>query len=189
MKLKRLSIFFMFFCLGMLLLPLTSIEGKEIRKAKNVISKDTPIQITSNRMNAYDEKGMVVFEGNAIAEQGERIIRADTISLYYKKKRDDASKKNIEDIQKNGDLEKIEANGNVKMTQGDRIATGNEAIYLHDEQKIIIKGNATLSEGKNVIRGRQVTVFLDENRGVMEGSSSERVNATIFPSEEKRNKP
>ena len=183
MKIKRQYAIFMLFCLWMLLFPLTSIEGKEARKTKNVIDRGTPIQITSNSMNAYDEKGLVVFEGNAIAKQGERTIRAETISLYYKKKKDDTVKKNLEDLQKSGDLEKIEARGNVRMTQGDRIVTGNEAIYLHGEQKIIIKGNAVLMEGKNVVRGRQVVVFLDENRGVVEGNPSDRVNATIFPSE------
>jgi len=189
MKIKRLSTIFMFFCLWMLLFPLAGIEGREVRKANNAIDRETPIQITSNRMNAYDEQGLVVFEGNAIAKQGERIIHAETISLYYKKKKDDIVKKKIEDLQRSGDLERIEARGNVKMTQGDRIVTGNEAIYLHGEQKIIIKGNAALREGKNVVRGRQVIVFLDENRGVVEGNPSDRVNATIFPSEEKRNSP
>jgi len=189
MEIKRLYTILMSFCLWMLLFPLTSIEGKEVRKTNNVIDRETPIQIASNRMNAYDEKGLVVFEGNAIAKQGERIIHAEAISLYYKKKKDDTMKKNIENLQKSGDLERIEARGNVKITQGDRIVTGNEAIYLHKEQKIIVKGNAVLREGKNVVRGRQVTVFLDENRGVVEGNPSDRVSATIFPSEEKRDSP
>ncbi|MDR2861942.1 MAG: hypothetical protein LBV07_05285 [Syntrophobacterales bacterium] len=187
-KLKRIQTIFMFFCLGMLLFPLANVEGREINKVKKV-DRNTPIQITSNRMNAYDEKGMVVFEGNAIATQGDRIIRAETISIYYKKKKDDGSTRNSEDIQQSGDLDKIVARGKMKMTQGDRIVTGNEATYLHEEQKVIIKGNAVLTEGKNVIRGQQVVVFLEENRGVVEGNSSERVTATIFPSEEKKSKP
>ena len=182
---KRLCTVLLFFGLWMLFFPLTSIEGKETRKTKNVIDRETPIQITSNRMNAYDEKGVVVFEGNAIAKQGERTIHAETISLHYKKKKDAAVKKNIEDIQKGGDLERIEARGNVRMTQGDRVVTGNEAIYLHEEQKIIVKGNATLKEGKNVVKGNQVVVFLDENRGVVEGNKAGQVNAIIYPSEKK----
>ena len=92
-------------------------------------------------------------------------------------------------MRKNGDLDRIEAKGNVRITQGERIVTGNEAIYLQDAQQIIIKGNAVLSEGKNVIKGKQVVVFLNENRGVVEGNTGERVNATIFPSEKKESKP
>jgi lipopolysaccharide export system protein LptA len=185
-KLKRIWTIFMFFCFGALLFPLAAVEGKEIGKVKNTVDRNTPIQITSNRMNAYDEKSMVVFEGNAIAKQGERTIRAETINIYYKKKKDDTGKQNAEDIQQSGDLEKIEARGNVRMTQGERIVTGNEATYLHDAQQVIIRGNAVLQEGKNVIRGRRVVVFLDENRGVVEGTSTERVSATIFPSETKK---
>lgn len=188
MKIKRLCMLLILSCLCMLSFSVTNIEGKEVRKTKNVIDRDTPIQITSNRMNAYDEKGLVVFEGDAIAKQGERTIRAEAISLYYKKKKDDTVK-NIEDLQKSGNLDKIEARGNVRMTQGEQVVTGDEATYLHKEQKIIVKGNAVLREGKNVVRGRQVVVFLEENRGVVEGNPSERVSATIFPSEEKGNKP
>jgi len=185
-KLKQMRTVVMFFCFLMLLFPSTGIEGSEVRKAQNMVDRDTPIQITSNRMNAYDDKGMVVFEGNAVATQGERVIRAATITIYYKKKSNAAK---TEDIHGAGDLDKIEARGNVKMTQGDRIVTGNEATYLHDAQKVIVRGNAVLTEGKNVITGKQVVVFLEENRGVVEGSPSERVSATIFPSEKSKDKP
>jgi lipopolysaccharide export system protein LptA len=169
---------------------LTGASGEEINPKKNLVDRNTPIQIVSNRMDAYNEKGMVVFDGNAIATQGDRTIRAATITLFYKKKAESGGKPEPDaDIRKSGDLDKIEAKGNVRITQGERVVTGNEALYLQDAQKIIIKGNAVLSEGKNVIRGEQVMVFLNENRGVVESNPGERVNATIFPSGKKESKP
>lgn len=179
---------FLLFCLCVLF-PLTGVNGKEMNAKKNLVDRNTPIQITSDRMDAYNEKGIVVFDGNAIATQGDRTIRAEKITLYYKKKTEGGEQTGTADVRKNGDLDKIEAQGNVRITQGIRVVTGNEGIYLQDAQKIIIKGNAVLSEGKNVIHGEQVVVFLDENRGVVESNKSERVNATIFPSEKKESKP
>ena len=179
---------FLLFCFWVLL-PMTGASGKELNPKKNLVDRNTPIQIVSDRMDAYNDKGMVVFDGNAIATQGDRTIRAETITLYYKKKAESGEQTESTDIRKNGDLDKIEAKGNVRITQGMRVVTGNEAIYLQDAQKIIIKGNAVLSEGKNVIRGEQVVVFLNENRGVVESNRGDRVNATIFPSEKKESKP
>ena len=184
---RSLTVFFLFcFCV---LFPMTGADGKEILSRKNVVDRNTPIQIVSDRMDAYNEKGIVVFDGNAIATQGDRTIRAEKITLYYKKKAEGGGQAESTDIRKNGDLDKIEAKGNVRITQGARIVTGNEAIYLQDAQKIIIKGDAVLSEGKNIIKGKQVVVFLNENRGVVEGNSGERVNATIFPSGKRESKP
>jgi len=186
--LKRCLVGFFLFCLCVSF-PVEGVNGKEPVSRKNVVDRNTPIQIVSNRMDAYNEKGLVVFDGNAVATQGDRTIRAETITIYYKKKADSGEKPESAVMRKNGDLDRIEAKGNVRITQGERIVTGNEAIYLQDAQQIIIKGNAVLSEGKNVIKGKQVVVFLNENRGVVEGNTGERVNATIFPSEKKESKP
>lgn len=53
-------------------------------KQKPKVERDQPIQIVSDRLDAYNEKRMVVFSGNAVATQGERTIRADALTLYYK---------------------------------------------------------------------------------------------------------
>ena len=187
MRLNRHIICVLLFCCWMLS-PLSGVSGKEINPKKNLVDRNTPIQITSDRMHAYNDKGMVVFDGNAIAVQGDRTIRSETITLFYKKKAESGEKGDAADIRKNSDLDRIEARGNVRVTQGERVATGNEAVYLQDAQKIVIKGNAVLSEGKNVIRGEQVVVFLNENRGEVINPGG-RVSATIFPSEKKEKKP
>ena len=173
----------------LVLVPHSGLNGKELTSQQAVVDRNLPIQIVSDRMDAYNEKRMVVFDGNAIATQGDRTIRADAITLYYKKKTEAGGPAEPTGIQQGGDLDRIEAKGNVRITQGGRIVTGNEAIYLQDAQKIVIKGNAVLSEGKNMIRGEQVVVYLNENRGVVEGTPGGRVNATIFPSEKRENKP
>lgn len=187
MRSKRpiLCILFFYF---LILCPFNGAYGKELNPQKNLVDRNTPIQITSDRMDAYNDQGKVIFDGNAVATQGDRTIRSETITLFYKKKPEGGEKGEAADIRKNSDLDRIEAKGNVRITQGVRVATGNEAIYFQDAQKIVVKGNAVLSEGKNVIRGEQVVVFLNENRGEVINPGG-RVSATIFPSEKKEKKP
>ena len=153
----------------------------------NFISKqsDDPIEITSNRMEAFNEKKLVVFSGNAIAKQGNKALKADQLNLYYKKEPEKV-KVGTTETEGTGNLEKIEAKGNVSLTQGERVAVGDEAIYFRDSGKVIMTGNAVLSEGKNLIRGDRVIVFLNENRGVVESNTKKQVKAIIYPQEKKK---
>jgi lipopolysaccharide export system protein LptA len=154
----------------------------------NFISKqsDEPLEITSNRMEAFNENKLVVFSGNAIVTQGKKVLKSDKLLLYYKKEPDKKEKVGSIETERAGDLEKIEAKGNVSLTQGERIASGDEAVYFRDSGKIIMTGNAMLSEGKNSIKGDRVIIFLNEDRGVVESNTKKQVKAVIYPQEKKK---
>jgi lipopolysaccharide export system protein LptA len=170
-------------CAGFLIAAL--IQPGEIRggaKKKPGVERDQPIEIVSDRMDAYHEKRMVVFAGNAVAKQGARTIRSDRLTLYYKEERKPAGVSNRE-TGGVGNLERVEAKGHVSITEGDRVVTGDEAVFEQDSQKITMTGSAVLREGANIVQGDRIVVFLDENRGVVESAENSRVKATIFPAE------
>jgi lipopolysaccharide export system protein LptA len=151
-------------------------------KQKPRIDKSQPIQIVSDRLEAFNEKRMVVFSGNATATQGARTIRADRLILYYKENKKTAGRSTVE-VEGTGDLERVEAKGHVTITEGERVVTGEEAIFEQDVQKITMTGSAVLREGANIVRGDRIVVFLDENRGVVESLENRRVTATVYPGE------
>jgi lipopolysaccharide export system protein LptA len=97
-------------------------------------------------------------------------------------------KRGSKDTSNTGDLEKIEAKGHVIVTQGERIVTGDEAIYYHDTQQIIMTGNPIMREKGNIIQGDRIVVYLNEDRGVVESTEKNRVKATIYPAERKERK-
>jgi len=132
-----------------------------------------PIEITSDRLEAYDEKKLIIFMGNAVATQGDRTIKAQSIYLYYQKDEKRASR----------DVKRIEAKGDVSITQGDRVVTGDQAVYDHEAQRITVLGNAIMRQGMNVVRGDKIEVYLVENRGVVESKENKRVKAIIYPEE------
>jgi lipopolysaccharide export system protein LptA len=80
----------------------------------------------------------------------------------------------------------MEAKGRVTITEGDRVVTGDDAVFEQDAQKITMTGSAVLREGDNIIQGDRIVVFLNENRGVVESAESRRVTATIYPGETKK---
>jgi lipopolysaccharide export system protein LptA len=147
---------------------------------KPEIGQNQPIQIVSDRLDAYNEKRMVVFTGNAVATQGARTIKADCLTLHYKDNGKKASQPAM-GIEETGDLERVEAKGHVAITEGERVVTGEEALFEPDLQKITMMGGAVLREGANIVRGDRIVVFLNENRGVVESLENRRVTATVYP--------
>lgn len=146
------------------------------------------IKIVSDRLDAYSDKGLVVFSGNVVATQEDNTIKTDSLLLYYQKGERKSEKIGSKGIIKAGELERIEAKGNVRITQGERVVTGENAIFYNDEQKIIMTGNAVMQDGDNIIKGEKVIVFLEENRGIVESAPGRPVTATIYPEETRNEK-
>jgi lipopolysaccharide export system protein LptA len=149
-------------------------------------NSDEPMEITSNRMEAFNEKKMVIFSGNAKVIQGNSVLKSDKIILYYKKDPEKKDKVGTIETDATGELDRVEAKGNVSLIQGERTALGEEAVFVRESNKVILTGNAVLKEGKNTIRGDRVIVFLNEDRGVVESDSQKQVKAIIYPREKKK---
>ena len=80
-------------------------------------------------------------------------------------------------------ITRIEALGKVRMVQGDRVATGDKAIYYTQEDKIVLMGNPQLWRGDNSLKGHEITFYVQENRAVVESDPNKRVEAVIYPSQ------
>jgi lipopolysaccharide export system protein LptA len=179
--------------MGVLLTALGApLDAQGQAKPKPQVDRNQPIEIVSDRLDAYHDKRMVVFSGNAVATQGARTIRADSLTLFYKEDKNKEDKKPAGKpagaADAAGDLERVEAKGHVTITELNRIVTGEEAVFEQDIQRITMTGNAVLREGANVVRGDKVIVFLNENRGVVESAQNKRVTATVYPGENQEKK-
>ena len=173
--------------LVLILVPFWNVNAKEpTTKKKSGVDKRQPIQIVSDRLDAYHEKKLVVFSGNAVATQGDRTIKSDQLLFYYRKEPGQQEKKASKNTGDMGELEKIEAKGNVSVTEGEKIVTGDDAVFFQDTQKIVMTGHAVMREGRNVIRGDKIVVFLDEDRGIVESNENKRVKAIIYPEDKKK---
>jgi len=153
---------------------------------KKILPANQPIEISADRLEAYDEKKMVLFTGNAVATQGGRIIKAESLLLHYKKEGQSGRIEGLQSMGGVGELVKIEAKGQVSVSQGDLLVTGENAVYYQDTQKIVVMGGAMMRQVGNVIQGDKIEVFLNENRGVVEAGENKRVKATIYPAEQSK---
>jgi lipopolysaccharide export system protein LptA len=156
-------------------------------RRKKSSDRQRAIWIDSDRLDAYNDQACRFFRKCGCCA-GDKTIKSEKILLYYKKGESGAQKVASKEVGKTGDLERIEAKGNVILTQGERVVTGDEAVYYQGSQKIVMSGNAVMRENRNIIRGDRIVVFINENRGMVESTQRKRVTATIYPSEKDEKK-
>ena len=80
----------------------------------------------------------------------------------------------------------VDAQGNVRVVQGDRIATGSSIVFNNANQTIVATGDPRVWQGDNVVHGKKITVYLKEERTVVEGEPDSRASATIYPDSDKK---
>ncbi|MEK6201918.1 MAG: lipopolysaccharide transport periplasmic protein LptA [Desulfobulbaceae bacterium] len=139
----------------------------------------SPINIEADRMVSLQQKNSVLFSGNVLATQADVQIRSKEMTVYYSQ----AAKG------KGQEVKKIHCTGNVEVTRGDWLGTGDKMDYLAQERKVIITGGAKAWQGKNQVAGETIVYYLDEGRSEVvpskadtaSGKKGGRVRATIIP--------
>jgi lipopolysaccharide export system protein LptA len=134
-------------------------------------SRKEPVHITSDRLVADDISREVKFLGHVVARQGDMVIYANEMDLFY--------------LKGSRDIDRIEATGDVRIVQGTRVATSQKGIYYRNEGRIVLTGSPSLHQGQDVVSGDRITFFLNDQRSIVESSKGgARVNATFLPEQE-----
>ena len=134
-----------------------------------------PIQIKSNELVTDGANRTATFTGKVTARQGEITINADRLVILYSE-----GEKGVE---------RIEAIGNVRIVQGNRLGQADHALYDNKGGKIVLDGNPRVYQGDDVVSGKVITYFVDDQRSVVTGGSDGRVEAVIHPREKAKNGP
>lgn len=134
-------------------------------------SADDPITVEADRLEFDYEQNMLVYKGNVHVVQGDLELTSKLLTVTFDRA----------DELERAQLNRVVAQGDVVIIQGERRATGNRAVFDQDSRQLILKGDPVLRDGPNEVQGDQLTVFLDEGRSVVESSPKKRVSAVLFP--------
>ncbi len=163
-------------------------------KAKKGPEGEVPLQITASRLEADQKNGVIVFSGQVKAQQGDSILYADKLQVYFQPgpaasspAASSATPKEKPSQSPLGDLggekiTKIVARGQVRFVQGDRVATGQEAIYYKDREEVVLLGNPQLWRAENTLKGEKITFNLKDDKVLVESSPQKRVEAHLYSS-------
>ncbi|MEJ5374980.1 MAG: lipopolysaccharide transport periplasmic protein LptA [bacterium] len=153
-----------------------SSQAKEEGVGFGELRSDKPINITADRMDAFQRENRVIFEGNVVAQQEETYLYARKIVA------------DMAPQEQGGGIRKVVAQDNVKITQNDRVATCDRAEFDHLRRTIELHGNPKIWQGKDWIDGEKVLVQLDQEKMTVVGSEEKRVSAVLHPKSQKGDK-
>lgn len=111
------------------------------------------IVTAAQNLEYWEIKQLAVARGGAVAENGDRKIRADVISAYVESADDGKT-----------ELSRVEAVGRVSISTPEDSAKGNEAVYDARTGVATLCGNVEIRRGPSVLKGKCAEVNL--NTGV-----------------------
>lgn len=128
-----------------------------------------PIDITSDRLEADDAARTVRFLGQVVARQADVTLYAREMIIFLPPQ--------------GQEIDRIEAYGDVRIVQGERVATGEKALYRNQQGEIHLTGSPKVHQGNDMIAGEEIIVYLNEERSVVKGGETSRVKAIFHPKE------
>lgn len=129
-------------------------------------SNHGPINIKSETMSFDYKNNVVVFSGHVHADQSGSELTSNTLHVQ---------------MNKQSQIQEMIADGNVRMSQGQRWATGDHAVLDENVHTLVLTGSPVVHDGKDQIAGTKITVHLQTNI-----SEVTDPKAVIFPRESKR---
>jgi lipopolysaccharide export system protein LptA len=153
--------------------------------------KDLPVQIDAKTLEVRDKSKIATFSGAVKVVQGDTTMHCDKLVVFYGQEIGIADNKQA--VQTSADsgalpgaqnIRRIEARGNVTVTDKDQSASGNIGVYDLRAKTITLTGNVVVSQGNNVIHGERVVVDTVTGNAHVEaapGTSQGRVRALIIP--------
>ena len=144
------------------------------------LSQTEKIKISADRLTVNNESRFAEFSGSVKAEQGDTVIRSDTLRIFYKQGLNDEGKQ----VSGEDSIEKIVAKGNVKIRFENKVAVSDEAVYITKTRVLILSGpNTKITSGNDSISGSKITLYRDGGRINIESNKKNRVEAVFYPGE------
>ncbi len=147
-------------------------QGQESKAPPNALqgfsqNKDQPVNIKSATLEVHDRDKMATFSGNVHLVQGDTTLRCKTLVVFY-----DADQAGAPAVKSaapgptgSSQIRRMEAKGNVIVTQKDQIASGELGIYDTTENTVTLSapggGKVSVTQGTNILRSPRLVVHLD----------------------------
>lgn len=136
-------------------------------------NRDQPIQIEAASLEMRDKKKEATFAGNVKVVQGDTTMTSKSLVVFYESGGDKpaapqpTSAKGAKSAPMqsatpgpggSSSIKRLEARGNVVVTQKEQVVTGETAIFDTKTNLITMAGGVVLTQCKNVLRGDRLLV-------------------------------
>lgn len=151
-------------------------------------NKGQPVSIEAERLEVRDKDKTATFAGKVQVVQGDTTLRCKTLTVFYDEPGETKAGGNrpVAKIASSAEqkIKKLDAKGDVVVTQNDQVATGDTASFDMDKNVVTMSGNVVLTQGQNVLRGSRLVVDLTNGYSRVESGSGKdgRVQGLFVPS-------
>jgi lipopolysaccharide export system protein LptA len=156
-----------------------------------------PIEITADRLDVVQPKRVATFSGNVDAVQGDMVLSADLLRVYYNGDTPGApaaapaAAPGAAPAAGGSSIRRIEAEGNVFLSSPTQTAQGERGVYDVASDQLTLNGSVVLTQGENVVRGDRLEVDLATGHSRVlaaapesaDGAPPQRVRALFVPRE------
>jgi lipopolysaccharide export system protein LptA len=138
-------------------------------------NRGQPVKIEAARLEVRDKDKVATFTGNVKVVQGDTTMHCKVLVVFYEKK-DEAQGAQASSQASSqagapmpaaapgpagsSQISRLEAKGNVVVTQKDQTATGDTGLFDMKSNTVTMTGNVLVSQGPNVLRGERLVVDL-----------------------------
>ena len=146
-------------------------------------NRDQPIQIEAASLEMRDKKKEATFSGSVKVIQGDTTMTSKTLVVFYDSTpaaappvaKADAKPAPMQSTTPgpggSSSIRRLEAKGNVVVTQKDQVVTGETAVFDTKTNLITMLGGIVLTQGKNVLRGDRLLVDMTTGVSRVESDS------------------
>jgi lipopolysaccharide export system protein LptA len=144
--------------------------------------KGGPVDVSSDDFSANDAQKVVTYKGNVEVLQDQNRLRADALNIYFASTAGAARPAAGPGGAGWGDIDRLEAVGNVYFVTPSQTVRGDKAVYTKASDTIVVTGTVVVAQGENVMKGSKLTVHVGSGQTTMEGAGeSGRVRGVFYP--------
>jgi len=156
------------------------------------VNRDLPVKIESLTLEVRDKQRQATFAGNVKLTQGDTTIQCKSLVVFYedstaapaataKGAPAPAQKAATPGFGGNQQIKRVEARGDVLVTQKDQTAKGEMGVFDIKTNNITLTGNVVVTQGTNVLTGERMVVDLTSGVTKVESSKSAPVSGLFSP--------
>lgn len=156
-------------------------------------NSSAPVDISADEQEVINSQCKTIFRGAVEVLQDKARMRANVMTVYNRRKTPGRASSGATGNADCGDVDRVEANGNVFYVTPEQTVRGDHAVYDYATDTIVVTGDVVAIQGQDVARGDRMTIKTKTNDVKMEsnatGRGKTRVRAVLYPDQNKDKKP
>ena len=117
-------------------------------------------------MEVDQKKNTITYKGRVVTIQNDMTMRSETLTAYF-----DPEMKQ---------MKQIVAEGKVNATQGNRVATGDKAVFDDKAKTVTLTGSPVMRQGNSQVSGAKVVYFIEQDKAMAEGDGKMQSSSDNF---------